>query len=265
MASAEPTLASTSEPTVEPTREPTVEPTSEPTAERSPTVDPAAYPVQPPEGVSAQVVRVVDGDTLDVNINGTTERVRLIGIDTPETKDPRTPVQCFGHEASAEAQRLLEGQTIRLEEDLSQDTRDRYGRLLRYAWLPDGKLFNLEMISGGFAHEYTFETPYKYQAAFKQAEVGARERGWGFWAATTCNGNTAQAAEALTPGPAPPVHAPEPSAPVQGNCDPSYPGVCIPPYPPDLDCKQIEYRRFEVRPPDPHGFDVDHDGIGCEG
>jgi len=258
--SAAPSIAPTPEPTAEPTSAPTVAPTPVP----SPTVDPVAYPLQPPDTVAAQVVGVVDGDTLDVALDGGTERIRLIGVDTPETKDPRKPVQCFGVEAAAEAQRLLEGQTVQLEEDLSQGSRDRYGRLLRYVWLPDGKLFNLELISGGYAHEYTFDEPYTYQAVFKQAAADARERGWGLWAATSCNGNTEQAAEAPTLQPAPAVRAAEPPAPAQGTCDPSYPGVCIPPYPPDLDCGDVGYKRFDVVPPDPHGFDRDGDGIGCE-
>ncbi len=196
-----PTLVSTIDPTTTPTAELTSEPIQEPTQEPptatpAPTTDPLAYPAMPAGLQEVRVVEVIDGDTVDVQINGTVERLRLIGIDTPETKDPRKPVQCFGKEASAQAAKVLSGQTVLLEEDPSQDTRDTYGRLLRYVWLPDGKLYNLEMIIGGFAHEYTYETPYKYQAAFKKEEAAARERGWGFWAATSCNGNTEQAAEA---------------------------------------------------------------------
>jgi micrococcal nuclease len=141
------------------------------------------------------VVRVVDGDTVDVSPGG---RIRLIGIDTPETVDPRKPVQCFGREASAKAHKLLDDKTIALEADPSQGERDRYGRLLRYIWLPDGRLFNLEMIAQGYAHEYTYATPYKYQTPFKQAERTAREQNRGLWAPTTCAGNTTQAAATPT-------------------------------------------------------------------
>ncbi len=259
------TATATPEPTLtpQPTNTPTPEP---PTPTPSPTADPLAYPAMPTGLQEAQVVDVIDGDTVDVRINGAVERLRLIGLDTPETKDPRKPVQCFGKEASAQAAKVLAGQTVLLEEDPTQDTRDRYGRLLRYVWLPDGKLYNLEMIIGGFAHEYTYETPYKYQAVFKREEAAARERGWGFWAATSCNGNTEQAAES-PPQPAAPPRAAPPAQPkpAGGNCDPSYPDVCIPPSPPDLDCGDITHRRFRVLPPDPHRFDGrDNDGIGCE-
>ncbi|MDP9317285.1 MAG: thermonuclease family protein [Chloroflexota bacterium] len=264
-----PTVIPTAEPTQEPTQEPptpTQEPTQQPpTATPAPTSDPLAYPVMPDGLPEAQVVEIIDGDTVDVLLNGKVERLRLIGLDTPETKDPRKPVQCFGKEASAQAAKILTGQTVLLEEDASQDTRDKYDRLLRYVWLPDGKLYNLEMIIGGFAHEYTYETPYKYQAVFKKEEAAARERGWGFWAVTSCNGNTEQAAEA----PAPKPSAPKPAAPAQqpaagGNCHPSYPDVCIPPAPPDLNCPDIPHKRFRVVGADPHKFDRNRDGIGCE-
>ena len=186
-------------------------PSSPTTAPTNPPV--GANPVMPSGLQQARVVKVIDGDTVDVQINGNVERVRLIGIDTPETKDPRKPVQCFGREASAQAVKLLQGQTVMLEPDPSQQERDRYQRLLRYVWLPDGQLFNLEMIVGGYAHEYTFEVPYKYQPVFQKAEREARERGWGFWAATTCNGNTEQPAAAAKPAPAAPAPTPAPAPP----------------------------------------------------
>ncbi|MEK9207587.1 MAG: thermonuclease family protein, partial [Patescibacteria group bacterium] len=127
------------------------------------------------EGQEAyKVIKVVDGDTIDVDINGEISRLRLIGIDTPETVDPRKPVQCFGREASNKAKELLQGQFIFLESDETQGERDKYKRLLRYVFLPDGRNFNLLMISSGYAHEYTYDEPYKYQADFKQAEIDAR-------------------------------------------------------------------------------------------
>lgn len=136
-----------------------------------------------------RVVKVVDGDTVDVDIDGKVERLRLIGIDTPETVDPRKAVQCFGKEASNKAKELLNGQSVSLESDGTQGERDKYKRLLRYVFLPDGTNFNLYMISEGYAHEYTYDKPYKYQADFKQAEIDARNGNRGLWNPDTCNGN----------------------------------------------------------------------------
>lgn len=141
------------------------------------------------------VTKVVDGDTIEVLRDGEHVTVRLIGINTPEVVDPRRPVQCFGREASAEAHRILDEQSVSLETDPSQDTYDKYGRLLAYALLADGSLFNEHMIAGGFAHEYTYDLPYKYQAQFKAAEKAAREARRGLWAVETCAGNTTQAAQ----------------------------------------------------------------------
>lgn len=161
----------------------------------TPAPDGAGYPQQPADLPGAQVARVVDGDTLDVNLGGERVRLRLIGINTPETVDPRRPVECFGREASQKAKELLSGQQVRLEADPSQDERDRYDRLLRYVWLPDGRLFNLEMVAQGYAFEYTYDTPYKYQAEFKRAQEQARAAQRGLWAPDTCGGH---------PKPAPP-------------------------------------------------------------
>ncbi len=132
------------------------------------------------------VDRVVDGDTLVVNVGGTLEKVRLIGLNTPETVDPRRPVQCFGHEASDKAKEMLVGKSVRLEADSSQDDRDKYGRLLRYVFLSDGTLFNKHMIEEGYGYEYTYRLPYKYQAEFKAAQGSAREKGKGLWAPGVC-------------------------------------------------------------------------------
>lgn len=132
------------------------------------------------------VARIVDGDTFIAERDGVQEKVRLIGLDTPETVDPRKTVQCFGHEASARAKELLTDTTVRLETDPSQDERDRYGRLLAYAYLPDGTLFNLQMIEEGYGHEYTYRIPYLFQTKFKAAERAAREGKRGLWADDAC-------------------------------------------------------------------------------
>jgi micrococcal nuclease len=145
---------------------------------------------------AATVVRVVDGDTVVASVDGRDETVRLIGIDTPETVDPRTPIECFGKEASTRAKELLRvGATIELEADPSQGERDSTPsrRLLRYAWTSDGRNFGLEMIREGYAHEYTFRMPYRYQAQFRAAEREAREQQRGVWAPDTCDGDTRRA------------------------------------------------------------------------
>ncbi len=148
-----------------------------------------------------EVVSVTDGDTLKVNINGTTETLRLIGIDTPETVDPRKPVQCFGEEASKKAKETLTGKKVSLEADPTQGERDKYQRLLRYVYLEDGTFFNKWMIQEGYAHEYTYQSnPYKYQTEFKDAEKSARENKRGLWSDNTCNGDTAVAAALVTAG-----------------------------------------------------------------
>lgn len=164
-------------PTSESVRSGTTEPNS--TTTGRPTEAEGPYPV----------VSVVDGDTIKVNRDGQTVTVRIIGMDTPETKDPRKPVQCFGREASAKAHELLDGRTVWLEPDPTQDTRDKYGRVLAYVWT-DQTLYELTMISQGFAHEYTYRLPYHYQAEFKAAEREAREGQRGFWSPSTCSGDT---------------------------------------------------------------------------
>lgn len=133
-----------------------------------------------------RVLRVVDGDTIKVDLNGATETVRLIGIDAPETVHPTKPVQCFGPEATAEIRRLLVGGSVRLEEDASQGERDKYGRLLAYVFLPDGTDVDGLMVWEGFAREYTYNLPYKYQTKYRAAQTSARSEGRGLWSA--CQG-----------------------------------------------------------------------------
>ena len=191
------------------------------------------------------MVDVVDGDTIKVAIGGQVYSLRYIGIDTPETVHPTQPVGWMGPEASAANARLVSGKIVILETDVS-DT-DRYGRLLRYIWVRSSGswlMVNLELVRRGFANASSYPPDVKYQELFRQAERRARQAGRGLWGAT--------------PAPAPT------SPPATGNCDPSYPGVCIPRYPPDLDCGDIPFRRFTVVQPDPHGFDADLDGVGCE-
>lgn len=132
------------------------------------------------------VVKVVDGDTITVLMNGRNTTLRLIGIDTPETVDPRRPVECYGREASDAAKRMLSGASVRLEADNSQNERDKYSRLLRYVYLEDGTNFNKYMISEGYAYEYTYDATYKYQSEFRAAQKLAQKQQKGLWSSTAC-------------------------------------------------------------------------------
>lgn len=133
-----------------------------------------------------EVLSVIDGDTIVVDMNGIKETVRLIGVDTPETVHPSKPVQCFGAEASARTKGWLEGRSVVLIDDPSQGERDKYGRLLAYVRRDDGLFVNQALISEGFAFEYTYNLPYEYQAEFKAAETAAREGKEGLWADEAC-------------------------------------------------------------------------------
>lgn len=146
-----------------------------------------------------KVTKIVDGDTIAVDISGKVETLRLIGINTPETVDPRKPVECFGKEASDKAKAVLTGKSVRLEADSTQDERDKYGRLLRYVFLADGTSFNKMMISEGYAYEYTYSTPYKYQSEYKQAEKEAKGAGRGLWAAGVCDSQSSTVTATPTP------------------------------------------------------------------
>ena|SRR3989344_5055954 len=132
------------------------------------------------------VVKVVDGDTVDISIDGKVERVRLIGMNTPETVDPRKPVECFGKEASNRAKELLTGKTVKIKVDPNGDTRDKYDRLLLYIFLGDGTNYAKKMIMDGYAYEYTYDGSYKYQTEFKQAQKYAEDNKLGLWAPGVC-------------------------------------------------------------------------------
>jgi micrococcal nuclease len=121
------------------------------------------------------VKRVIDGDTL-LLANG--ERVRLIGVDTPETKHPQKPVQYFGKEAYLFTKRMVEGKEIRLDFDWQR--RDRYGRLLAYVYLMDGTFLNAEIIKQGYGFAYT-KFPFKCLEEFRRYEREARENRRGLW------------------------------------------------------------------------------------
>jgi micrococcal nuclease len=131
---------------------------------------------------SGRVVRVVDGDTIRVRIGGTEERVRYIGVDTPETVKPGTPVQCFGKAASAFNARLVRARTVRLEFDAER--RDRYGRLLAFVYRePDGLFVNAELVRRGYAQPLTIAPNVAHASEFRRLARTARRGGRGLWAA----------------------------------------------------------------------------------
>ncbi len=136
---------------------------------------------QPIQLVSGLVTKVVDGDTIDVFLNGKTEKIRIIGINSPETVDPRRPVECYGKEASAYAKSLLNGKIVTLEPDETQANRDRYSRLLRYVYIEGKTDFGLNMIKEGYAYEYTYDIPYIKQKEYKNAQTEAENKKLGLW------------------------------------------------------------------------------------
>ena len=288
-------------------------------------------------GEQALVTRVIDGDTIEVDrtLDGPAT-VRYIGINAPEMGASGLAIDCFGLEAKARNEALVQGQTVVLQKDISET--DSSGRLLRYVYLEDGRLVNEVLITEGFARTARSSPDVKYTERFDAAQKQAIDAGRGLWGpaceptvepfAQQGPPNTPQAPEAqptkaptsepLGPGCHPayrggtdvetggcirigageydcagfggdgPRYVEGPVEVVgsdlfgldhngngigcespeddweSGVCYPFYVPVCIPPPPPDLDCEDIPYRDFAVIGPDPHGFDDDGNGIGCE-
>lgn len=126
-----------------------------------------------------KVIKIIDGDTIEID-NG--QKVRYIGINAPETVDPRKEVQCFGEQASAKNKELVEGKTIKIEKDISET--DKYGRLLRYVYV-DNKMINEQLVAEGYAYATAYPPDIKYQQIFKTAERDARDNNRGLW--KSCN------------------------------------------------------------------------------
>ncbi len=127
-----------------------------------------------------RVITIYDGDTISVDMNGTAEKVRLIGVDTPETHDPRKAVQCFGKSATRFTTNIIDSHRIRLAADPDNTNRDRYNRLLRYVYLPDGRLVNAEIIKHGYGFAYT-GFPFTKLEQFRTYQKQARQKGLGLW------------------------------------------------------------------------------------
>lgn len=198
-----------------------------------------------------KVKSVSDGDTIKVVINGKVETVRLLGIDTPETVDPRKPVQCFGKAASDKLKSVLSGKFVKLVEDSTQGNRDKYKRLLRYVYLENGTFINAEMVKQGYAFSYK-EYPTKMLTKFNAYEKTAREKSLGLWGA--CPVNDSRSASSTS----------KPIQQVQKSV-PAYTGG-------DKDCGDFatyaEAQAFFVSQggpgSDPHRLDADKDGSACE-
>ena len=221
---------------------------------------PAATPAQlsapepiPAAADEATVVGVSDGDTIRVEVGGEPATVRLILVDTPETRQPRSPVECFGPEASARTEALLpEGTTVYLERDVSEA--DRFGRLLRYVWVPvgdgeEGYLLNERLVREGYAALSTYPPDVREAERIRAAQQQAVAEGAGLWA--ECGGVDTPLG-GPTPAPAPTAAGP----PVGG----------------DRDCgdfatqaeAQAFYEAAGGPAADPHGLDRDGNGLACE-
>ncbi len=209
-----------------------------------------------PAGDNERIDHVVDGDTIVV---GDGERVRLIGIDTPETKDPREPVGCFGVEASRHTEKLLPpGTGVRLVYDVERT--DRYDRTLAYVYRSsDGLFVNAALVRDGYAYAYTYPPDVAHADELVALQREAREAGRGLWSACPVEGGGSDSGGGGAAG------GTGGGTGAGGECDPAYPDSCIPSPPPDLDCADVSERRFTVLPADPHSFDADGNGLGCEG
>ena len=136
----------------------------------------------PAKALGGRVVQVTDGDTIRVALPGRVERVRYIGIDTPESVRPETPVQCYAHRAAAENARLVAGRRVRLVLDV--ETRDRFGRLLAYVYRAgDGVFINETLVRGGFARTLTIPPNVRHAGRFAALARQARRAGRGLWRA----------------------------------------------------------------------------------
>lgn len=138
------------------------------------------------ETETARVVRVVDGDTVIIDRGRGNERLRYIGMDTPESVKPGTPVEFMAKEASAANAAMVEGRTVVLERDVSET--DQYDRLLRYVWVRDGdawRFVNLELVRQGFAQVATFPPDVRWTDVLRDAQRAARDAGIGLWGPAT--------------------------------------------------------------------------------
>ncbi len=193
--------------------------------------------------------------------------MRLLEVDAAETVHLAEPVGCFWPAASAALTRMAPpGARVWVLPDV--ELRDPYDRYLMYLWsVQNGRtrFVNETLVRRGFARAALYEPNDRYIDLIRAAEAEARAADTGLWGACEYFG------QPLNPDPSPPPQerstppSTRPSTSADAGCDQeSYPDVCLPPYPPDLDCGDVDATHFTVRAPDPHGFDSDSDGVGCE-
>jgi micrococcal nuclease len=132
-----------------------------------------------------KVTRVLDGDTFNVEVDKKEITIRMLGINTPETVDPRRPPECYGKEASDATKNLLKGQQVNLVLNKDREVRDKYGRYLAYVYREDGLFVNEYLLEEGFAKEYTYGSPYSLQKNFLRLEQNANKNKVGLW--QVCN------------------------------------------------------------------------------
>jgi micrococcal nuclease len=147
------------------------------------TIAACSAPTTTTPGTQATVTRIVDGDTIVTTHDGTQTKVRVLGLDTPETHKPGTPVQCYGPEATQYARTLLLHQAVTLVPDPTQDTLDKYGRSLFYVRLGDGRDYSIEAVKAGMGRSYTYDKPVQEHDLLEAAQAEARTGRLGLWGA----------------------------------------------------------------------------------
>jgi micrococcal nuclease len=250
----------------------------------------ASSPKPRAQRIKARITDVTDGDTLRIRAYGAKRksyRVRLIGIDTPETVDAGSPVECGGPQATDAMLRLAftdpwdsdgdglldeaggSGRRVTLITDPSQDLYDYYGRLLAYVVRSDGTDLGARQLGQGWAEVYVFDKRFRRYHRFQAAEDRAHAANRGVWG--LCGGDFHQEAEAPAPPPPPPpapvaptpTPTPSPSPSPTPSCNANYSGACLP-LTGDVDCGEISARDFYVVGEDVFALDADGDGLACE-
>lgn len=230
---------------------------------------------QDPNRITATVTRIIDGDTVEVTIDGKKETVRMILVDTPETKKPNTEVQPFGPEATEFTKQMLENKTVQLEKDVSGT--DKYGRFLYYIWL-DGKLYNEMLLEKGLARVAVYPPDVKYVDEFRQVQKQAQQAAIGIWSienyATDKGYDTSKAKSSARPAQSPfttvkPVQTPAAATPNKATA-PQAPSA------PVTSKNEVYYKNcteanaagaYNLKRGEP-GYraemDGDNDGVACE-